>query len=85
MKYDLRKIRIFIFENFDTSWFTKNHVLRRVMDTTPQLQSSPIKALEPFIGTWRGEGTGFYPTIKVFNYGEEVEFSTWGKPVVGYS
>lgn len=57
-----------------------------LMDSiTPPLPSSPIKALEPFIGTWKGEGLGFYPTIKVFKYGEEAVFSTWGKPVVGYT
>ena len=58
-----------------------------VMEPTPNTPPfhSAIRALEPFIGTWVGEGIGFYPTIKVFKYGEEAVFSTWGKPIVSYS
>ncbi len=45
-------------------------------------------ALEPItflIGTWRGEGTGAYPTIESFSYGEEVRFSEAGKPHLLYT
>lgn len=37
------------------------------------------------IGTWRGEGTGVYPTITGFAYGEEVRFSEVGKPFLAYT
>jgi hypothetical protein len=37
------------------------------------------------LGTWRGEGTGHYPTIAPFGYGEEVRFWHVGKPFVAYS
>ena len=37
------------------------------------------------IGTWRGEGTGDYPTIAGFSYGEEVRFWEVGKPFLAYT
>jgi len=43
-----------------------------------------VQPLEAFLGTWRGEGIGFYPTIKTFKYVQEATFSTWGKPVIHY-
>jgi hypothetical protein len=45
-------------------------------------------ALQPvawLIGTWRGEGTGVYPTIDPFRYGEEVTFADFGRPALAYS
>jgi hypothetical protein len=45
-------------------------------------------ALEPIsflIGTWRGEGSGAYPTIESFSYGEEVTFTNVGKPFLAYA
>jgi hypothetical protein len=46
-----------------------------------------LEVLEPlraFLGTWRGEGAGSYPTIESFRYREEVQFWHVGKPFLGY-
>jgi hypothetical protein len=43
--------------------------------------------LEPvawLLGTWTGEGEGFYPTIERFGYGEETRFWHSGKPLFSY-
>lgn len=43
--------------------------------------------LEPvawLLGTWIGEGEGFYPTIESFGYGEESRFWHTGKPLISY-
>ncbi len=37
------------------------------------------------LGTWRGTGTGVYPSIEDFSYGEEVSFTHAGKPFVAYA
>ena len=38
------------------------------------------------IGRWKGEGTGGYPTIEAFAYGEEVSFAQPpGKPFLSYT
>jgi hypothetical protein len=37
------------------------------------------------LGTWRGEGKGFYPTITDFVYEEESRFWHVGKPFLAYS
>jgi hypothetical protein len=45
-------------------------------------------ALEPLaflVGTWRGAGSGKYPRIDDFEYGEEVRFWHYGRPVLAYS
>ena len=46
-----------------------------------------LSVLEPvraFLGTWRGEGHGTYPTIEEFDYREEARFWHVGKPFLGY-
>lgn len=37
------------------------------------------------IGTWVGVGLGTYPTIDEFRYGQELNFSTDGRPFLHYS
>ena len=37
------------------------------------------------LGTWRGEGSGAYPTIQPFQYGEELRFWHVGKPFVAFA
>ncbi|HET7406906.1 MAG TPA: FABP family protein [Mycobacteriales bacterium] len=42
--------------------------------------------LDFLLGTWRGEGVGGYPTLEQdFAYGQEISFTTYGKPVVQYA
>jgi hypothetical protein len=43
-----------------------------------------LDPMRAFLGTWRGEGAGVYPTIEPFRYREEVQFWHAGKPFLGY-
>ena len=45
--------------------------------------------LEPFaafVGTWRGEGVGGYPSIDAdFRFGEQIVIADYGKPILTFS
>jgi hypothetical protein len=59
--------------------YEDTHDLRKGPDLHPALLG-----LLPFIGLWRGRGTGGYPTIKDFNYAQEVRISHDGRPFLHY-
>jgi hypothetical protein len=61
----------------------------KARDNQADMMTEPTlhPALEPIawlLGTWTGEGEGFYPTIKSFRYREEARFSHSGKPLLSY-
>lgn len=54
------------------------------MSQEPALHPA-LDVLTPLVGTFRGEGTGDFPTIDPFTYGEEVSFLPRGGPVLAYT
>ena len=44
----------------------------------------PLLPLSWLIGRWMGVGTGQYPTIEDFRFGQEVAFTTDGRPFLSY-
>lgn len=50
---------------------------------TPKLPAE-LEPLSWLIGTWVGVGTGTYPGIEDFRFGQEVMFTTDGRPFLQY-
>lgn len=70
-----------------------NHPVRDVPFPFPDALSTeaspaPHPLLAPvtgFLGTWRGTGSGGYPTLEAdFTYAQEVTFSHDGRPFLAY-
>lgn len=59
--------------------YEPTHDLRHGPDLHPALLG-----LLPYVGVWRGQGRGGYPTIDDFTYAQEVRFSHDGRPVLAY-
>jgi hypothetical protein len=59
--------------------FEGTHDLR----TGPPLHKA-VQPLLPFIGVWRGRGSGEYPTIESFEYAQEIRISHDGRPFLAY-
>jgi hypothetical protein len=59
--------------------FEETHDLRVGPDLHPHLLG-----LLPFIGVWRGRGSGEYPTIEPFEFAQELRISHDGRPFLSY-
>jgi hypothetical protein len=59
--------------------FADSHDLRTGPDLHPALS-----ALLPFVGVWRGRGSGDYPTIEPFEYAQQLRISHDGRPFLSY-
>jgi hypothetical protein len=59
--------------------FEESHDLRTGPDLHPTLLG-----LLPFVGVWRGRGSGEYPTIESFEYAQEIRISHDGRPFLFY-
>lgn len=45
-----------------------------------------VQPYAEFLGTWRGEGVGGYPTIaEDFRFGEQIVFECFGKPIIAFT
>lgn len=56
----------------------KNKQSEKMADGTAnqsEMVHPAVKPLSNLLGTWKGEGEGFFPTISSFNYSEELQFS----------
>jgi hypothetical protein len=54
--------------------------------TTTDVSGLPdtLKPLSWLLGSWVGVGVGGYPTIEDFHFGQEISFSTDGRPFLSY-
>jgi hypothetical protein len=59
--------------------FEETYDLRKGPDLHPALLG-----LLPYVGLWRGQGRGGYPTISDFTYGQEIRFAHDGRPFLFY-
>jgi hypothetical protein len=59
--------------------FPETYDLRTGPDLHPALLG-----LLPFVGLWRGRGSGEYPTIEPFEYAQEIRISHDGRPFLFY-
>ncbi len=63
----------------DPSPFPRSYDLREAPALHPALNR-----LVPYIGLWRGRGSGGYPTIEDFEFAQEVRISHDGRPFLYY-
>lgn len=65
-----------------TRWERRGKRARVEMHMTLHENAQPLAFL---LGTWSGEGDGTYPTIPDFRYGEEISFTSTGRPFLVYA
>jgi hypothetical protein len=63
----------------DSYPYEETHDLRVGPDLHPALLG-----LLPFVGLWRGRGSGSYPTIEPFEYAQELRIAHDGRPFLSY-